>query len=133
MNRVVFATTALALLAGVTPDMVEVARAEVGTGTLSGVVRDAATQKPVADVVVTVTSAALQGEEMAVTGPDGDFRILRLPPGEYTVRMDREQYKPYARSGIRVRADVTLRLDTQLLPEGLGEDIVVVARRPTVD
>lgn len=133
MNRIVFATTALAALVGMTPNMVEVARAEVGTGTLSGVVRDAATQKPVADVVVTVTSPALQGEEMAVTGPNGDFRIMRLPPGEYTVRMDREQYKPYARSGIRVRSDVTLRLDTQILPEGLGEDIVVVARRPTVD
>lgn len=133
MNRSVFATTALAALMGMTPNMVEVARAEVGTGTLSGVVRDAATQKPVADVVVTVTSPALQGEEMAVTGPNGDFRIMRLPPGEYTVRMDREQYKPYARSGIRVRSDVTLRLDTQILPEGLGEDIVVVARRPTVD
>lgn len=132
MNRL-FGASALAALVGLTPAMVEVARAEVGTGTLTGVVRDASTQKPVADVLVTVTSSALQGEEMAVTGTGGDFRIMRLPPGEYTIRIDREQYKPYVRSGIRVRADVVLRLDTELLPEGLGEDIVVVARRPTVD
>lgn len=109
------------------------ALAQVGSGTLVGTVRDASNQKPVPDVVVTVTSPALQGEEIAVTGSGGDFRISGLPPGEYTVRMDKESYRPYSRSGIRVRADVTLRVDTQILPEGLKTDIVVVARAPTVD
>jgi len=107
--------------------------AQVGSGTLVGTVKDASTQKAVPDVVVTVTSPALQGEEIAVTGKNGDFRVSNLPPGEYTIRMDKESYRPYARGGVRVRADVTLRVDTQLLPEGLKTDIVVIARAPTVD
>lgn len=109
------------------------ALAQVGTGTLVGTVKDAANQKPVADVVVTVTSPALQGEEIAVTGKNGDFRVGGLPPGDYTVRMDKETYRPYSRGGIKVRADVTLRVDTQLLPDDLKTDIVVVGRPPTVD
>jgi len=96
-------------------------------------VKDAATQKPIGDVVVTVTSPSLQGEEVAVTGASGDFRVSGLPPGEYTIRMDKESYRPYSRPGVRVRTDVTLRVDTQLLPEDLKTDIVVVARAPTVD
>ncbi len=110
-----------------------VALAQVGSGSLVGTVKDASNQQPIADVVVTVTSPALQGEEIAVTGKNGDFRITGLPPGEYEVRMDKETFRPYARSGVRVRADVTLRIDTQLLPEDLKTDIVVVARAPTVD
>ncbi|MFO0745151.1 MAG: TonB-dependent receptor [Myxococcota bacterium] len=109
------------------------ARAEVGAGTLSGYVKDAATQKPIPDVTVTVTSPSLQGEEFAVTGKNGDWRISNLPPGEYTVRMDKEAYKPYGRGAVQVRADVTLRIDVLLLPEGLKEDIVVVGKPPTVD
>ncbi|MCC6621488.1 MAG: TonB-dependent receptor [Deltaproteobacteria bacterium] len=109
------------------------AHAQVGSGTIVGTVTDASTKGPVADVVVTVTSPALQGEEIAVTGKNGDFRITSLPPGDYTIRMDKETYRPYSRGGVRVRADVTLRVDTQLLPEALKTDIVVVARSPTVD
>ncbi len=107
--------------------------AQVGTGTLVGSVKDASDQKSVGDVVVTVTSPALQGEEIAVTGATGEFRLGGLPPGDYTIRMDKEGYRPYSRAGIRVRADVTLRVDMQILPEGLKQDIVIVGRPPTVD
>lgn len=125
--RVVLASLAFLLAA------TGAASAQVGSGTLVGTVRDASNQKPVPDVVVTVTSPALQGEEIAVTGKNGDFRIGGLPPGDYEIRMDKESFRPYARGGVRVRADVTLRVDTQLLPEDLKTDIVVVARAPTVD
>ncbi|MCB9736237.1 MAG: TonB-dependent receptor [Deltaproteobacteria bacterium] len=109
------------------------AYAQLGQGTLTGKIVDASTGNPVGDVVVTVTSVNLQGEEIAVTGKDGTFRISSLPPGDYTLRLDKESYKPYSRSDIKVRADVTLRVDMQVLPEALKEDIVVVGRRPTVD
>lgn len=110
-----------------------VAYAQLGQGTLTGKIVDASTGAPVGDVVVTVTSSSLQGEEIAVTGKDGAFRISSLPPGDYTLRLDKESYKPYSRSDLKVRADVTLRVDMQILPEALKEDIVVIGRRPTVD
>lgn len=109
------------------------ARAQAGAAVLTGRVSDASTKGPVPDVVVTVTSPALQGEETVVTDENGFYRLQNLPPGNYTIRLDKESYKPYSRGGIELRADVTLRVDADLLPEGLKEEIVVVAQNPTVD
>jgi len=110
-----------------------VALAQQGAGVLVGRVVDGATKRPIPDVVVTVTSPALQGEQIVVTDGSGSFRLPNLPPGEYQLRLEKEEYKPYARSGISLRADSTIRLDSVLLPEAIKEEVVVVARAPTVD
>jgi hypothetical protein len=105
-----------------------------GDAVLMGTVKDAATQLPVADVVVTVTSPNLQGEQLMVTDASGSYRIPDLPPGQYTLRLDKDGYKPYARPDIGIRADTTIRYNAELLPEALtSEQVVVVARAPTVD
>lgn len=109
------------------------AYAQVGSGSLTGRIQDASTRAPIADCVVTVTSPGLQGEQIVVTDGSGNYRIPNLPPGVYQLRLEKESYKPYARDGISLRADTTIRVDAQLLPESLKEDIVVVARPPTVD
>ncbi|HEY2903665.1 MAG TPA: carboxypeptidase regulatory-like domain-containing protein, partial [Polyangia bacterium] len=110
------------------------AQAQQGEGTLTGTVIDAATKAPVADVVVTATSPNLQGEQVVVTDSSGFYRIPTLPPGAYTLRFDKEAYKPLARDGISLRSDTTIRLNAELLPEALqAEEVVVVARAPTVD
>ncbi len=110
-----------------------VAFAQQGAGVLVGRVTDGATKGPVADVVVTVTSPALQGEQIVVTDGTGSFRLPNLPPGDYQMRLEKEEYKPYARGGITLRADSTIRVDSVLLPEALKEEIKVVAQAPTVD
>lgn len=101
---------------------------------LTGIVSDAATGKPVPDVVVTATSPSLQGEEVTVTDAAGLYRIPQLPPGVYTIRLEKEAYKPYTRGDISLRVDRTIRLNVQLQPEALkAEEVVVVGRAPTID
>ena len=110
------------------------ALAQQGAAVLTGTVLDAANKQPVADVVVTVTSPSLQGEQMVVTDSVGLFRIPALPPGVYTLRLEKEQYRPFSRDGIALRADTTIRQDAQLRPEALkAEEVTVVARPPSVD
>ncbi|WP_437581724.1 TonB-dependent receptor [Sorangium sp. So ce887] len=110
------------------------ALAQTGNSVLIGRVIDASSKAPVADVVVTATSPALQGEQLVVTDGTGQYRIPNLPPGDYTLRLEKESYKPYVRSGIAVRTGTTLRVNVELLPEALkAEEIVVVGRAPTVD
>jgi hypothetical protein len=105
-----------------------------GTAVLTGTVTDAATGKPVADVVVTATSPALQGEEIVVTDNTGLYRIPQLPPGAYTLRLEKEQFKPYSRGDINLRSDRTIRLNVQMQPESVqAEEVVVVGKSPTVD
>ncbi|MFZ5443833.1 MAG: TonB-dependent receptor [Myxococcota bacterium] len=95
---------------------------------------DAATGKPVPDVVITATSPALQGEEVVVTDAAGLYRIPGLPPGTYVLKLEKESYKPYSRSEITVRTDRTVRVNIQLQPEAVQSDtIVVVGKPPSVD
>jgi hypothetical protein len=110
------------------------AAAQQGTAVLTGTIVDAATGAPLADAVVTATSPTLQGDELALTDAAGVYRIPNLPPGTYTLRLDRDSYQPYVRNEIGLRADVTIRFDAQLLPSTVkAVEVTVVARAPTVD
>jgi outer membrane receptor protein involved in Fe transport len=101
---------------------------------LVGQVVDASTKKPVEGVVVTATSPSLQGEQVVLTDVAGNYRIPQLTHGSYTLRFDKDSYRPYLRTGIELRAEATIRLDIELLPEMAGEEsIVVTAKPPTVD
>ncbi len=67
------------------------AAAQVGTnGTVAGVVYNAATGRPVAQVRVEVVQAP---DKTTVTTVDGTFRI-DLPPGTYALKFSQEQYLP---------------------------------------
>lgn len=102
---------------------------------LTGVVRDTSTKQPVADVVVTATSPSLQGEQVVVSDNTGTYRIPQLPPGVYTLRFEKESFRPLSRSQMMLRAGITARADVELLPETatVTEEVVVVGRPPTID
>lgn len=105
-----------------------------GGARIEGNVIDAATHKPVADVVVTATSPSAPGEQVVVTDDTGAFRIPRLPPGRYAVRFEGPGYKPSARSDIELRPGAELRMQVELLPEVAAvESIEVAGRAPDID
>ena len=98
-----------------------------GTAVLTGTIRDTVSTVPVPGAVVTVTSPSLQGEQTVVTDASGHYRIAGLPPGTYLIRVDKADYRPFARPHVNLRIDTTIRYDGQLLPETLqGDDVVVI-------
>ncbi|MFL5346049.1 MAG: TonB-dependent receptor domain-containing protein [Hyalangium sp.] len=109
------------------------ARAQQNSSVITGTIQDASNSKPVADVTVTATSAALQGEEVAVTDASGTYRIPQLPPGVYTLRFEREGFKPYSRTEITLRLNRTIRLNAQLLPEEFQSTIEISGTPPNID
>src|SRR5262245_35241373 len=112
----------------------QVAVAQTGTANLQGAVTSAADDKPVADVVVTVSSPAMLGEQYVVTDSAGFYRIPSLPPGVYELRLEMPGYRPYVRSGIDLHAAATVRVNAVMLPETLqAEEVVVVGKTPSVD
>jgi hypothetical protein len=122
---------ALLLLVGLAASK---AHAQVSSSVLTGNVVDASTKAPIADVVVTATAPTLQGEQVVVTDSTGLYRVPQLPPGTYTLRFEKETYRPFSRTTIDVPADRTLRLNVELLPETAGtETVTVVGTPPTVD
>jgi len=103
------------------------------TSVITGTVVDAATKQPVADVVVTATAPGLMGEQVVVTDATGQYRLPQLPPSAYTLRFEKESYKPYERGNISLRASITIRVNVELLPESFTETMEVVAAPPSVD
>ncbi|WP_075011123.1 TonB-dependent receptor [Stigmatella aurantiaca] len=104
-----------------------------GTSVITGTILDASTRKPLPDAVVTVIAPQLQGEQLVVTDASGLYRIPQLPSGVYTLRVDRDGFKPYARGEITLRLDRTIRVNVELLPDALSEEIAVTAAAATVD
>ncbi|MFY2560410.1 carboxypeptidase-like regulatory domain-containing protein [Corallococcus terminator] len=97
------------------------------SSTIIGTVIDARSRQPVPDVVVTATSPNLQGEQTVATNAQGEYRIPQLPPGVYTLRFEKEEYKPFARTDdVQLRLNRTIRLNVELLPESLGEAVEFV-------
>ncbi|AFE10895.1 von Willebrand factor type A domain-containing protein [Corallococcus coralloides DSM 2259] len=103
------------------------------TSAIFGTVIDVETRKPIADVVVSATSPSLQGEQTVVTDAQGNYRIPRIPAGTYTVRFEKEEYKPYARPGIQLRVNRAIRLTVELLGEKFSATELIVGAPPTID
>ena len=88
---------------------------------------------PLPGVTVTLTSEDLiGGAQIKVTGEDGDFKFILLPPGDYHVEADLDGFVSN-----EVDAHVGLDRDTQvrltLVPADFGEEILVTAEAPVVD
>src|SRR3712207_9063657 len=88
----------LRTLAGVLLAILSSATAARADSRIIGTVVSAETKKPVTDVVVSVTSPALEGERVVVTDVQGQYLVPQLPPGVYTLRFDKELFRPFSRS-----------------------------------
>ncbi|CAM3899676.1 TonB-dependent receptor [Corallococcus sp. ZKHCc1 1396] len=98
-----------------------------------GTVINTEDKKPAADVVVTATSPNLQGEQIVVTDAQGNYRIPQLPPGTYTLRFEKETFKPYARPEIQLLLNRTIRVNVELLPDSFTSTVDVIGSPPTID
>ena len=105
------------------------------TGTIVGVVNDAATGKPVAGALVIATSKSLQGEQTAVTDAKGNYTLSALPAGQYTLTAQLQGFKPATRSDINLRVDFTIRANIAMVPEAvqMEEQVVRTGTAPAVN
>lgn len=87
------------------------------TGAISGQIVDSATLSPVPAAVVTASGPALQGEESAQTDEHGEFQMLLLPAGVYTLNVRREGYQSFTQEGLAVRLDRTARVRLSILAD----------------
>ena len=110
------------------------AHAQTGDSVLQGRVIAADTKAPIAEVIVTVRSRSLQGDQTVITDNSGFYRVANLPPGSYVVRFDKENHNSFERGQVQLRASTTLRVDGALVPDTVqGEEIYLVETPPTID
>ncbi len=101
------------------------------TGRIDGRVLDP-TGRTLSEAVVTASSSSLQGLRTAVSGNDGRFRLLALPPGDYEVVARHSGFAPQQFPGVRIWPDRTITLEVTLQP-AFEEQVVVTARPPIID
>ncbi len=99
------------------------------SGKLSGVV-NSATGAPLAGANV-----VLEGTSMgAATDEDGQYFILDVPVGTYSVRADYIGYKTHTVNNIRVSVGLTTGLNFSLQVAAVaGEEVTVTAERPLIN
>ena len=108
------------------------ASAQIGQGTLTGIVTDPQGQV-LPGVTVTATSPSLIGTRTAVTETDGRFRFPNLPSGTYKLRFDLSGFSTIERENLQVVQGQTISVDMQLKIASLAETVTVQAESPVVD
>lgn len=108
-------------------------REQGGMGAIRGTVIDTQSRQTLSDVVVTAIPSSREAEHVTVTDAKGEYLLPRLPSEAYTVRYEREGYKPHARRPIQIRSNRTLRVNAELLPDSLNESVEIVGHPPTID
>jgi outer membrane receptor protein involved in Fe transport len=100
------------------------------TGKIAGTVVDRDTGEPLpwATILVEGTHLGAQASEQ------GEFFILQVPPGLYSVKAQLLGYVPQVQQQLRVITDLTARVDFELSATVIEaeEEVVVVAERPLV-
>ena len=101
-------------------------------GRINGTVTDN-TGAVLPGVTVTASSPALIQPQVQVTGADGQYRFIALPPGVYEVNFELTGFQNVKREGIRVVINQTLSVDQQLQVATLQETVTVTGASPVVD
>ena len=85
-------------------------------------------------VTITVTSSSLQVPSVTeVTGIQGEYRIVPLPIGVYTVDYTLSGFQTFRHDGVRLNTGVQTRLDVVMKVGSLAETVTVAGAAPVVD
>lgn len=82
------------------------------TGGLSGAVYEGASNTPVADAKITVSSPSQS--LVSQTDASGHFVFVSLAPDTYVVSVDKQGYEPYSQPGVSVFSDATATLTLRI-------------------
>ena len=129
MKHCAFAVCALAVAAVL---LTGVAFAQSTTAQLTGAVTDRSGAS-VPGASITVTNVATGITRTATTSEVGYYTAALLPPGNYSVRIEKQGFRTVTRSGIVLNVDQVVRLDLTLEVGSVSEAIDVTATAPLLE
>ncbi len=107
MSRARWAAVAVVLLASTA------ASAQIGSG-ISGVVRDTSGAVLPGVTVEVASPVLIEGSRSTITDSGGQYQIIDLRPGDYTVTFTLPGFRTVRREGIRLTAAFTATVNTEL-------------------
>jgi hypothetical protein len=106
------------LLLALSLPVVVFAKANTGKneGVVQGQVTDAVTKKPIAGVVVSMTTSKTGGEKEVVTDSDGNFKISKFPGGDVTLVFEKKGYKVHKRDLVNTKDGLVYKVTLDMIP-----------------
>jgi hypothetical protein len=101
-------------------------------GAITGVVTDQSSAA-VPGVTIEITNTATGQTRTALSGADGHYTVLQLPPGPYAVKATLSGFRTVVRDGVTVAVETTSRVDLQMTVGALEESVTVTADAPLVE
>ncbi len=99
------------------------------TGKIAGKILDAETNEPLIAVNIFIIGTNMG----AATDINGEYYIINVPPGVYSVRASLIGFAPVTVSNIRVSVDKTSKIDFELGQDAIElGDVVITATKPIV-
>ena len=102
-------------------------------GSVTGVVRDASGAVLPGATVEVASPALIEKVRSATTDGTGQYRIIDLRPGIYTVTFTLQGFNTVRRDGVEVTGTATSRIDADMRIGSLEETITVTGESPIVD
>jgi hypothetical protein len=100
---------------------------------ITGVVRDASGAVLPGVTVEAASPALIEKIRTVVTGIDGQYRIVDLRPGAYTVTFTLTGFSTVRREGLELSGSLTATIDADMRVGGVEETITVTGETPLVD
>ena len=102
-------------------------------GTIAGNVKDGSGAVLPGVTVEAASPALIEKVRSAVTDGSGQYRIINLPPGTYSVTFSLTGFSTVKREGVEVSPNVTANIDGELKVGAVQETITVTGESPIVD
>jgi hypothetical protein len=131
-NRIMMRTTVLGLaVLNVFLLLATVARGQGITGSITGTVSDA-TGAAIPGATVTVTQTETNATHTVTTSEAGTYTVPQLPPGHYTVKVDKDAFKSFKQTSITLQIDQTLQINPQLTVGATQQTVEVTDTPPVI-
>ncbi len=102
------------------------------SGTISGFVTDPS-GLPVPSAKITVNLIEQQRQQTVETNTDGFYTFNALPPGNYTLAVEKPGFERMVRTGMALTVNQNLRVDLALRVGQVSQEVTVTAQAPLVD
>jgi hypothetical protein len=103
------------------------------TGSIAGTVRDVTGAVLPGATVEAASPALIEKVRAAVTDAQGNYKIVDLRPGTYTVTVTLGGFSTYKREGLELSAGFTANVSAELKVGSLEETVTVTGATPIVD